>query len=761
MKMLSLYIESFGKLKDYSYDFSNTLNSFYQENGWGKTTLTVFIKSMLYGLNNEDRIKYTPWKSLSSFGGLLIIEAKNKKYRIERQFNPKDKELDSFHIYDIDLGKELKNIDSNVGEKFLNLNSTSFERSVFIPEEKIDGGFGSDIEAKLANLIGGTNDSESFDKACEILSNRMNQIKLNNKKGIICDKKKKMAAIESEIDDCIAKVAGISLIQEDLEIKNKELIKLNEKKRTISNQIINYSKSQDMQAKYAVLKKYEDDVKATKEKLNSNNEIFNGNSLTQEDLLSVKNQYKKLTSLKTAAEFEKEKNINVYERLQQLEETLSKYDLPTSIDIANISKKIEKLNNIKGVLSAHEEEPVHHKPVLGISFTIVSSIILLVGVGLFVYSFFSSYKDNFLLSGICVMVAATLGYVLSIAFFLINANKNQPKFNDKVKSYDYELRSTEEEIRAFFFKYHLYSNDYTNNLFIVRSNVQKYTELKAEYDLIDHEGGNREKKIEELTKEINLFLAKFKTTALTIEERIGELNTHLRNKLDIENNLNLKINYINKYIIENKLNNNNKFEAVDINQLNSEIERIDNEIAIINEEKTKDANEIIEFEVDVEKLDELKCNYEELKKEVDALENEYRILELSIKYLTNSQNALLKRYVQPMKDSVNKYVNQIFKNIDYNIDTSFKFQFSTEDGLKDLTNFSRGLQSIISICMRFALIDCLYPNEKPFIILDDPFVSFDDEKLRLGKKIIKDISSKYQIIYFTCHKSRQILMDKN
>ena len=114
-----------------------------------------------------------------------------------------------------------------------------------------------------------------------------------------------------------------------------------------------------------------------------------------------------------------------------------------------------------------------------------------------------------------------------------------------------------------------------------------------------------------------------------------------------------------------------------------------------------------------------------------------------------------------MKDSVNKYVNQIFKNIDYNIDTSFKFQFSTEDGLKDLTNFSRGLQSIISICMRFALIDCLYPNEKPFIILDDPFVSFDDEKLRLGKKIIKDISSKYQIIYFTCHKSRQILMDKN
>ena len=48
MKLISLYIDNFGKLSDYSFDFSKTLNSLYEENGWGKTTLTVFIKSMLY-----------------------------------------------------------------------------------------------------------------------------------------------------------------------------------------------------------------------------------------------------------------------------------------------------------------------------------------------------------------------------------------------------------------------------------------------------------------------------------------------------------------------------------------------------------------------------------------------------------------------------------------------------------------------------------------------------------------------------------------
>ena len=58
--------------------------------------------------------------------------------------------------------------------------------------------------------------------------------------------------------------------------------------------------------------------------------------------------------------------------------------------------------------------------------------------------------------------------------------------------------------------------------------------------------------------------------------------------------------------------------------------------------------------------------------------------------------------------------------------------------------------------MRLALIDCLYPGEKPFIVLDDPFVNYDDEKMNLCKKLIKEVSNNYQVVYFTCHESRTI-----
>jgi ABC-type multidrug transport system ATPase subunit len=139
------------------------------------------------------------------------------------------------------------------------------------------------------------------------------------------------------------------------------------------------------------------------------------------------------------------------------------------------------------------------------------------------------------------------------------------------------------------------------------------------------------------------------------------------------------------------------------------------------------------------------------------MEEEYRLLNLSMDYLTHSQNSLLEKYVKPMKDSVNKYISLLLKDTeDYSIDVNFNFQFMTEGGLKGIDSYSRGYQNIISLCMRLALIDCLYPQEKPFIILDDPFVNFDDEKLELCKALIRTISKQYQIVYFACHKSREI-----
>ena len=49
MKLDKLHIDNFGKLQNLDLNFNENFNQIIEENGWGKTTLSVFIKAMFFG----------------------------------------------------------------------------------------------------------------------------------------------------------------------------------------------------------------------------------------------------------------------------------------------------------------------------------------------------------------------------------------------------------------------------------------------------------------------------------------------------------------------------------------------------------------------------------------------------------------------------------------------------------------------------------------------------------------------------------------
>ena len=760
MKLISLYIDNFGKLSDYSFDFSKTLNSLYEENGWGKTTLTVFIKSMLYGLNRTERSLYAPWKNVSSFGGYLILEASGRNYRIERQFSTSKSTLDTIRVYDLQSGFPIDKFGSNIGEAILNLNEASFERSVFIPQKDLNEGFNSDIEAKLANLIGGTDDSQSFEEAIEILSKKAKELKLNSKKGLIVDKKMELAQIEDEIEEVNKRMEGLPILQNQISQINEEIHILNDEKKNINNRILNFTKSQDKRAKLEVVAKYEEDIKYTKKLLEENNFVFNGHDVTQEEVLEYRSKNKELQSLRTQYEVKKSNN-RASMKIEKLEKDLNLTEIPDEETLDHITDQIMKYNNIKSVIQAHDTSVKERKkPKLGIALTVVSSVLIIVGVALFIVGFFmKENQQGFSIAGIAISILAILGYIGALAAFLVNNSQNNAlAVGGQVKSYDYEKIHLEEELREFFARYHLYSSNFTNNMFIVRANIQRYKDAQDDFNDISRENKDLENKIKELENAIQHFLGQFNssTTALTTEEKIGELNTHLRKKKEIEDQITEKESLLKTFISMNQL------DVIDdanfsIEEENQKIADIDLKIDALNSEKTTLLNKCAEYENEIAMLDEYNSERENVEIDIRIMEEEYRLLNLSMDYLTHSQNCLLEKYVKPMKDSVNKYISLLLKDTeDYSIDVNFNFQFMTEGGLKGIDSYSRGYQNIISLCMRLALIDCLYPQEKPFIILDDPFVNFDDEKLELCKALIRTISKQYQIVYFACHKSREI-----
>ena len=55
MELIKCHVENFGKLENFDYEFKKGLNTIKENNGFGKTTFAVFIKSMFYGMDAMTR----------------------------------------------------------------------------------------------------------------------------------------------------------------------------------------------------------------------------------------------------------------------------------------------------------------------------------------------------------------------------------------------------------------------------------------------------------------------------------------------------------------------------------------------------------------------------------------------------------------------------------------------------------------------------------------------------------------------------------
>ena len=51
-------------------------------------------------------------------------------------------------------------------------------------------------------------------------------------------------------------------------------------------------------------------------------------------------------------------------------------------------------------------------------------------------------------------------------------------------------------------------------------------------------------------------------------------------------------------------------------------------------------------------------------------------------------------------------------------------------------------------------MDVLFKQEKPFLLLDDPFVNLDDIHTKRVLKMLDTIAKEKQVIYMVCHSSR-------
>ena len=181
-----------------------------------------------------------------------------------------------------------------------------------------------------------------------------------------------------------------------------------------------------------------------------------------------------------------------------------------------------------------------------------------------------------------------------------------------------------------------------------------------------------------------------------------------------------------------------------------QIEDLRNKLFTYNdqiEELREQQNEIIDACADLE----------EREAEIAEAQHRYDVVKNARAYLQEAKAAFLRHYMDSMQKAFDRYYTMLTgdKTDVYDLDASLNVTIRTNGQNRDILFLSEGYQDLIGMCRRMAMIDAMKKKKKPFLILDDPFVNLDDEKVERGLKFLEAISRQYQVIYFTCSQSRR------
>ncbi len=163
-----------------------------------------------------------------------------------------------------------------------------------------------------------------------------------------------------------------------------------------------------------------------------------------------------------------------------------------------------------------------------------------------------------------------------------------------------------------------------------------------------------------------------------------------------------------------------------------------------------------ELESEFDALTEKERKLQSLNEEVITLREKCDIIQKTKAFLTQAKGNYGARYQAPVMDAFHRYYEMLTGDggTAYGLSATFEMEKQEQGMYRNMGYFSRGYQDLTGLCMRLAFADAMYREEKPFLILDDPFVNLDEEKIERGRAFVREIIKEYQVIYFTCHESR-------
>ncbi|XME01569.1 ATP-binding protein [Lachnospiraceae bacterium C1.1] len=322
-----------------------------------------------------------------------------------------------------------------------------------------------------------------------------------------------------------------------------------------------------------------------------------------------------------------------------------------------------------------------------------------------------------------------------------------------------ESDDSERKIRAFFHQYMpLSNNDYSAMLQTLNFDKKEYLQLK---DIAEHKADNAE--IYEIErKKLSDFL---KSVGFDDEENdISVQINRMRDRFHELQKANMDYNSArtDRQIFESshdiealKEVSNYRFDKDAMEKLSRKFDESETKKETLTADIKKFENDIAETEKKLEELAAAEAEFADKEAKANELKHKFDILSKTETYLKNARDSFADKYMSPIRLAYDKYYSLLSDDEkEYELDTNLNITFREYNKNHESGFLSEGYKDLVGLCRRMAMIDAMYKDEKPFVILDDPFVNLDDTRIEGAKDFLNKISSDYQIIYFTCNQYR-------
>ena len=810
MKLKKLYIAGFGNLQDFTYDFTEGINVVSAPNGWGKSTLAAFLRTMLYGLGDSRarsvaenmRKRYTPWDG-GSFGGSLELEAGGKEYRIERFFGSKESE-DTFALYALETGKESTDYSENIGEELFGIDADGFSRTVFMDASahihgKVEKNANNSINTKLNNLLQAENDLGNYEQAMETLLRRKRQYKTTGERGEIFAGERRLLELQRQIELCRGQKAQAQELDVQIAALAPVVSASEQEMNALQQDIARASGQRERREILETYSRMRSEISAAKKEAEAISAQFKGEVPTQADTEKIQVLAGQLSTLSGRAQ-QLHSDHTVKEAIALLMPRMG--GKVSSLDEIDRALEIcDDLRGIEGEIRAHAAlaaslqdqaddigDPTPPKKgkqgkkasagkVFGVVLASLSVAMLITAAVMLLLS-------RVLIGIICgIGGVALLGLAVFVLLNAISAaqlsgrSKRAADAAFKIETKKRLLEERDRElglVEEYKEKYadkaavpvalaqkHALNVDsgYISAISALRSATDQYLRLCEQQKAKDalYEGIISE--ADALWDRISAFLSRWnrpfdrENCAFVLAELRTALADLQRRRQEIEQKDKAARNYATEKNVRALAEQGSHDEA----QLPPP-EQLSERWEQSREQYRQQSAELTALVQKAEALYEAADAYGALVAEKQALEDKlavqnanYTAIAYAEKYLAQARENLSSRYLGKMQDAFLHRMQQMGGDgMQFSLDTDFGITLRVKGKSRTIEYLSSGWRDMVGFCLRLCLADGLFDTEKPCLVLDDPFVYLDTERALAARRLLDGLAQDYQILYLTC-----------